>query len=518
MFRTLLCAAKFAALLLIATAPFAAAQDVTLTSRDGSIEITGSLLTFDGEFYRVDTQYGVLVLDGQGVLCAGVGCPNLEDYVAELRIAGARDMGEILLPALFEAYAVRRGLQVLRTMRGDDDFDMVLRDAQADRDVARISFQLSTSAAGFAALTSGTADIALSLREPRPDEVALAQEAGQGNLADPGRARVVALDALVPVVARGNPVEAVVLQSLAAILAGEQATWEAQDAPILLHGRAPQAGIQQAIQDRILAPLELNMTPALQQHDSDAALSDAVARDPLAIGVTRYSEIGNAVPVALAGQCGMVLEADRRRLKSGDYPLTAPLFIYTPDTRLPLFAREFLAYLRTPPAQLVIRRMGFVDQGREAIPLRDQGERLRNALAVADAAVPLDEIQAMLAALDGAARLTTTIRFKGGSTALEAQSVGNVADLARALESGVFDGRELLFVGFSDGQGEWQANKTIAKRRANSVLQAVRKAAFAANPAQVRLRAEGFGEAMPMACDETEWGRGVNRRVEVWLR
>ena len=30
-------------------------------------------------------------------------------------------------------------------------------------------------------------------------------------------------------------------------------------------------------------------------------------------------------------------------------------------------------------------------------------------------------------------------------------------------------------------------------------------------------QADAFGEAMPMACDDTVWGRGANRRVEVWL-
>ena len=35
---------------------------------------------------------------------------------------------------------------------------------------------------------------------------------------------------------------------------------------------------------------------------------------------------------------------------------------------------------------------------------------------------------------------------------------------------------------------------------------------------RIRLRVEAFGEALPMACDDTAAGRAVNRRVEVWLR
>jgi len=32
------------------------------------------------------------------------------------------------------------------------------------------------------------------------------------------------------------------------------------------------------------------------------------------------------------------------------------------------------------------------------------------------------------------------------------------------------------------------------------------------------LDVDAFGETMPMACDDSDWGRQVNRRVEVWVR
>jgi len=44
----------------------AQAQDVVLTSRDGSIEISGTLLGFNGEFYRVETVYGELTVGWVG--------------------------------------------------------------------------------------------------------------------------------------------------------------------------------------------------------------------------------------------------------------------------------------------------------------------------------------------------------------------------------------------------------------------------------------------------------------------
>jgi phosphate transport system substrate-binding protein len=93
-----------------------------------------------------------------------------------------------------------------------------------------------------------------------------------------------------------------------------------------------------------------------------------------------------------------------------------------------------------------------------------------------------------------------------------------VLQLAHALELGQYDSRRLLFVGFSDGEGAASANRDIALRRAEAVRRAVTEAAEAFDVARVTLEVDAFGEALPMACDDSAWGRQVNRRVEVWVR
>ena len=80
-------AASFAALFFFCFTLPLQAQDVTLTSPDGSVEISGTLMGFDGEFYRVETRFGELTIDGSGVSCDGPGCPNLLDFVAEVSFA-----------------------------------------------------------------------------------------------------------------------------------------------------------------------------------------------------------------------------------------------------------------------------------------------------------------------------------------------------------------------------------------------------------------------------------------------
>ena len=109
------------------------------------------------------------------------------------------------------------------------------------------------------------------------------------------------------------------------------------------------------------------------------------------------------------------------------------------------------------------------------------------------------------------------MRFSDGSSDLDALSRAAVARLAAAIESGAFDGRRLIFVGFSDSAGAAEINLRVAQRRAEAVRDAVQNAADAATPGRVTFEIAAFGEAMPMACEETEQGRAVNRRVEVWL-
>lgn len=509
-------AAIFAAFFLVS--PWGAlAQDVTLTSRDGAVEVSGTLLSFDGEFYRVETRYGQLTLDGQAVNCEGPGCPRLEDYVAEFSFSGARSMGSVLLPALIESFAERRGLKVQRTDEDTERFRYVLTSADTGADVARIGFRLSTTSEGFADLLAGEADLVMATREVRPDEVDMVREAGLGNLRAGSRSRIVALDALVPIVADSNPLRDITVQQLTDLLSGAVTQWPDGEEPVNIQARAPGVGLSQLVHDRLLAPVDAVLTQA-EIHDSDESLAAAVARDRWALAVTRQSETGNARVLRLGGDCGMSPRLDRRSLKAEDYPFAAPLILYRPARRLPLFAREFLTYLSTPAAQIVVRRAGYVDQTREQIALDAQGERLANAIAKAGDEVTLSELKRMAAAMRGTVRLTTSFRFRGGSTAMDAQSSGNIDDLARALEAGVFDGRTLMFVGFSDGEGSAGANRRIAERRAQAVRDAVQAAALSADLSRVVFAAEGFGEAMPMACDDTEWGRHVNRRVEVWLR
>ncbi len=509
-----------AALFLFGTLSFARAQDVTLISPDGEVEIGGTLLGFDGEYYRVDTVYGELTVDGSGVRCEGPGCPNLQDYVAELSISGEASVGSMLLPALIESFALRSGLTVTRQVHSAVQTDFILNSRTSDKTIGVFRVRSTNTDEGFADLLANEADIVMSLREIRENEAKLAEEAGLGNLTDIGRSRVLALDAFVPIVAQDNPIGNVSTAQLSKILSGQIRNWQAlggPDAGITVHLRDGQSGLGQAAVDRLLTPVGATLGGDLRRHRSNRDLTTAVEADPFGIGLASESDVGEAKPVPLSGNCGFILTAQRKTVKTEDYPLTAPIFLYLPVRRLPKLARDFLTFTRSTPAQLVIRRAGYTDQAPELIPVDVQGNRFANAIAQAGQEVSLEDLKRMVGTLSGMKRLTTTFRFETGSARLDAQSRSNVEQLALALESGQYDTKRLLFVGFSDGDGAAKANLAIALRRAETVREAVTVAAETANFERLKLDVDAFGEAMPMACDDSGWGRQVNRRVEVWV-
>ena len=484
------CAAIFAALLF----PVAAlAQDVTLTARDGGLSLSGTLQGWDGEFYRIDTSYGLLTVDGQGVICEGPGCPDLTAPRIPVRIVGEADPGQSLLPPLIAAFAAARGLDHAVT-----DGIARLTDPTTGQILADFSFTPLTQDDARTALLSGRAELILSA----------------GTEPDLGF-RPLALDALVPIAAADNPVAQISSSDLARVLAGEVANWSeigGPDMPLVLHGLGPESGLQRALAERLGRDIA-----AAETHPDLSTLAAAVARDPWALAVTGRAMAGTARILTLTDSCGFPLLPNALAVKAEDYPLALPLHLLTPRRRLPLMAREFLEFLTLPQAQAVIAAAGYVDRDPERQPMTADGLRLINAIQGAGEETTLDDLKRLVDVMDGADRLSLTFRFEDGSSTLDAHSQGNLADLARLLQSGGFRGESLILAGFSDGSGAASANLSLSEDRAAAVLSALTAAAPDLPPDRLPA-VMAFGEALPMACDETAAGRRLNRRVELWLR
>ncbi len=476
----------------------AAAQDVTLISREGNIDISGTLIGFDGEFYRIDSRYGPLTVDAQGVICEGPACPSLTAPRAVIRIAGASDGGNRLLPGLFHAFAGARGLVYRDLPAGPgEDWAGEILDPISGHVLAQLSFAPLPPDAANAALAAGAVDLKLTSLT----------EAGLG-------ARPVALDALVPVMAPGNPTPEVSTVDLARALSGEAKNWAdlgGPDMPIVLHALAPDTDMARALAQRLAAPIKPDVT-----HPDLRSLAEAVARDPWALAITGRAEVAPARALPLTDSCGFPLLPTPIAVKADDYPLALPLYLATPPRRLPLLAREFLEFLATPAADGAVAGAGYIDRAMERTPMTQDGLRLLNAIRGAGEDVTLDDLKHLAEVMDRADRLSLTFRFEEGTSILDAGSQENLAQLARLIAAGQFPAQALILAGFSDGKGDARANMALSTERAARVRIDLAALAPDLKPEQMP-RVEGFGEALPMACDETAVGRRLNRRVELWV-
>lgn len=481
--------------LLLHSAP-ALAQDVTLTARDGGITLSGALQGYDGEFYRILTGYGLLTVDGQGVICDGPGCPDLTSPKAVVRFVGAPDVGLALLPPLLASFAASRGYRY--DLMDGPGFAAKISDPLTGNALAEVSFDAAIPEAARAALGAGRAELV----------IAAAVEADFGH-------RALALDALQPIVAPDNPTPRISTADLARALVGDVVNWRevgGPDMPIVVHALLPTTDLQRALKALLGQPVA-----ATEVHPDMASLAAAVARDPWALAISGRALQGAARALPLTDSCGFPLLPTALAVKAEDYPLAQPIYLLTPRRRLPLFAREFLDFLAMPAAQAAIRAAGFIDRGAERQAMTADGLRLINAIQGAGEEVTLTDLKRLVAGMAGADRLSLTFRFEDGSSQLNAHSVANLTDLALLLETGAFQGESLAFAGFSDGSGAAQANLDLSRARAQSVADALRLAAPDLDVALIPT-VDAYGETMPMACDTTAPGRQLNRRVELWIK
>lgn len=112
-------------------------------------------------------------------------------------------------------------------------------------------------------------------------------------------------------------------------------------------------------------------------------------------------------------------------------------------------------------------------------------------------------------------RLSTTIRFRAGSSRLDERGLSDMERLIDYLRDEPA-GTTVTFVGFTDDVGAFEANRELSSDRAAQIADQVAEMANGELNG-ITFASAGFGEIAPSACNTTEHGRSINRRVEVWI-
>ncbi|MEM7613938.1 MAG: phosphate ABC transporter substrate-binding/OmpA family protein, partial [Pseudomonadota bacterium] len=221
-------------------------------------------------------------------------------------------------------------------------------------------------------------------------------------------------------------------------------------------------------------------------------------------------------PVTLELTCGIIATPSPFASKTEEYPLDRRLYMYVTETGLTEASTRFLDFATSSAADGAIAKAGFVDLG-----IRRQDEELseQKIQSMLDSAIDNYERGFATELVQDRAqwdRLSSTFRFASGSSRLDER--GRV-DLQRLVDflSTQPSGTEVALVGFTDSDGAFDGNRTLAVQRAEQVAAEVTALGGSAL-ADINFETKGYGELSPAACNDNNLGKRINRRVEVWIR
>ncbi len=505
--------------LMVSTA--AIADQVTLKSADGTVNLVGDFVEFKDDNYVIRTALGDLRISASRVRCEGAACPQLDDVEVDVAIAGSDTIGLGMMPLLMSGFAATLDAdaelintaagQTVATLIGDggfgDEIGSYLVSATSDDDA-------------FSALLGGSAKVGMSSRRITKDEARALRAEGAGNMVSPNQEHIVAIDSMVVITHPSNDVSELTIEQLRGIFSGNISNWQqvgGPNRPINVIAQNDNSSGYNFFMNYLYAEERPNFVPQGIASDDQTA-SNVVYLDRNAIGYVGYAFQRGAKPVTVVNECGIASKPDAFSAKTEEYALNRRMYLYNRADNLDDAAQSFLDFVVSPAADGVIGKSGFIDLG---ILRRGQDENddryvaLTNAAAAYDAGFESGVVREMIEEMADNDRLSTTFRFRTGSAKLDERGRLDLKRLIDYLETAP-QGTKVTFVGFTDSVGTFEANRRLSLGRAGSVLEEVRQAA-AGRLNQIEMRASGFGEVAPSACNASDRGKAINRRVEVWI-
>lgn len=486
-------------------------REVVLNSIDDETRMSGELIDVEEKHYVIRNALGEFRVTIANVECIGEACPSIEVFDPSVTIFGASPKVNLMLADLLSGYAAATG-QKFEADAGDEttkSFRIYSNDTEEL--VADISLKVGNPQDAISALSDRSADILV--YEQHQIDRPLEANTELGDLLQ----NALAFDGQVVIGHRDNRVRDLSIVEINKIWDGELSSWRSLgggEFPISVHMVEDGA-------DTIgwLTGLRASSTPGVITHSTEAEVIEAVNADPNALGVVHrtVADTAHAKMLAVRKTCGLTAEPTGFGVRTEHYPFTQPLYSYGRSSNTHPFAQSFLEWARTAEAGPNISKWGYIGAQLQRTRVQDMGVAVVHTAAVEpdfDGA----EFASMMRELRSADRLSMTFSFLSGSTVLDEESVQNAKDLAKRLRGKEFDSQEILLVGFADNTGPADRNTALSVRRADVVRAALAQEFDGTTGPQLNMIQMGFGEQMPVDCNTTDFGRANNRRVEVWAR
>jgi len=175
------------------------ADELTLTSPDGTVNLVGELIEFSDNHYFINTAVGPLRVSAEGVQCNGATCPVLEVTDADVTFAGSDTIGLGILPRLMTGYAQHVDAQatIAQTTTPGAVIANIVGDDGSGKPMGRYVVSSTTTGQGFGRLADKSADIGMSSRRINSEELRILRASGAGEMINPQQEHVLAVDSLV---------------------------------------------------------------------------------------------------------------------------------------------------------------------------------------------------------------------------------------------------------------------------------------------------------------------------------
>ena len=411
------------------------------------------------------------------------------------RLHGSNTIGEKLAPRLVEAYLMSQGANNVHTETGVNPVEKVVS-GEVHGHVEYVEIEAHGSATAFADMLKDKTDIGMASRRIKEEErKELLPKVGDLSVA--GSEQIIGLDGVAIITNPSNDISTLSIDQLVDIYSGKVTNWSqlgGKDAAIKIYARDDNSGTWDTFKSLVLEPHKAQLSPTATRIESSSELSDAVAHENGAIGFIGLPYVRHAKLLAISSsQHNKAIIPTHFTVGTEDYPLARRLFFYMPQNNPNIEAEEFARFVNTERAQSIVEDVGLVSQN---IKL---GKPFDN-----DFYPP--EMRELTVRSE---RLSINFRFKNGSDELDTKALRDLDRVAKYVD--VNAPKRVQLFGFSDSEGDRANDKELSERRAKVVEQQLIQRGI------YPLVAKGLGDAAPLASSDTEAGKNINRRVEVWI-
>ncbi|MGI9421833.1 MAG: phosphate ABC transporter substrate-binding/OmpA family protein [Hyphomicrobiaceae bacterium] len=506
-------------------------EEISLRLKGGNFELSGQLSEYDGKQYTlISPTLGRMTVEATRFVCVSDSCPrtavrvsatstdaerSTRDVEGSIIVAGSNTIGSALMPSLIEAYAGKYGFRTQKII-GRNPLDLMFKISDGSgRELATVDLRRHGSSNSFQQLEARAAEIGMSSRPIKQSEVKKLAAAGLGNMTRPTHEHVLSLDGLIVIVSQNNPAVSIPRKMLPDIFAGKVTDWSELGLPparINVYAPTEDSGTFETFSQLVLKPAGVKISSKAKRTVNLKEQSDWVAADPLGIGIVGIAYQRNAKALNIEMPCGLISQPSIFSMKTEEYPLTRRLYLYTPGRPKSSLALGLCEFAMSSDAQPIIRDLEFIDQAPEILPVAHQNARIAFGQNSRNPEFSQRTMHRFLVDTRNTERLTTTLRFRTASFALDNKAQRDVRRLAALLKSGKYKDREVMLLGFADPRGRFQYNMKLSRQRAEAVQAALRAKGID------RTTVSSYSEMAPVACNDTREGLAFNRRVEVWLK